>query len=268
MQEDIMDKEVHTIGEMLKNARMSQKKDLEVAAADLCIRKSYLAAIEDMDLEHIPPMPYCLGFVRSYAKYLGLNSDRIVASYRQFLNGEEPIEDDVPEQESVPETAAPHLKHIFFAVLGLSVLLIAWSVLPFSENVEEYKEDTSAEIVSEPIIVQEENDTEESVAEKDIEAAEEEKTEEKEVEEKAEIPASRLQIVLTGSSWLELKNGAKVLINGIHTRGYKYDIPNEKGWIITVGKPQYVQFYLEGKPVKIVSATQRKNVSLDKFVKE
>ena len=271
--ENLMDKDVHTIGEILKNARVSQKKDLDTVSEELYIRKHYLSAIEEMDLENIPPMPYCIGFVRSYAKYLGLNSDRIVNSYKQFLSGEEPEEEEPLSVEEISETSSPRLKHILFGVLGLAVLLIAWSVLPISEDVEEYKEDNTS-IVTEPIIVEEDAD-EDNIDEEDlIEEIEEDEVplEEVKKEEKKETRAQKtssgLQFVLSGSSWIELKNGSRTLINGIRPKGYKYEIPNEKGLTITVGKPQFVQFYFEGKPVKVITLNQRKNVSLDKFIKE
>ena len=39
--ENLMDKDVHTIGEILKNARLSQKKDLDAVSEELYIRKKF-----------------------------------------------------------------------------------------------------------------------------------------------------------------------------------------------------------------------------------
>lgn len=61
------------------------KKGLKIADAsrDLCIRASYLEAIEAGNYEEIPEPPYGIGFIRSYADYLGLNSARMVQLFKE-----------------------------------------------------------------------------------------------------------------------------------------------------------------------------------------
>ena len=85
MEQNIDENEAQTVGELLRNARLKKGMTLSDVSADLCIRKSYLNAIENMDFANMPPMPFGIGFVRSYADYIGLNGDRIVSSYRQAL---------------------------------------------------------------------------------------------------------------------------------------------------------------------------------------
>ena len=76
-----------------------------------------------------------------------------------------------------------------------------------------------------------------------------------------------MRIVLTGPSWLELRQGNKVLLNGVYNKGYKYTIPSEKGLIISVGRPLNVQFYLDDNPIKVATNIKRKNLSLDSYFK-
>lgn len=295
MEDLIEKKEVQTIGEMLRNARTKQNKTLEEISEELCIRKYYLNAIENMDFNNIPPMPYGLGFIRSYADFLGLNSDRIVASYRQVMSGE--TETETNHEERRQEVSSPRLKHIVLGVLGLALLAVAWSVLPTTSKFEDTPEEVLT-AVPEPVIVSEEEekgaltaDKEKSETLKDEEKAKPEvqtgaeKQLEKETEDKikedvkvkeaekdtlkksdkAVLP--QMKIVLTGASWLELRQGKKVLLNGIYNKGFKYDIPSGKGLVITVGKPGSVQFLLNEKQIQVVTAAKRKNISLDSYFK-
>lgn len=291
MEEIVEKEETQTVGEMLRNARIKQNRTIEEVADDLCIRIFYLEAIENMDFENMPPMPYGLGFVRSYAKLLGLNSDRIVHMYRLVMNGEE--EPKVSNENIRSETFAPRLKHFIIGIVGLAVLAIAWSVLPTNTKFEDVSEDTAV-VVPEPTIVvegeeikdTEEKETEDSVkeektignaekadeAKKNVADSVEEKVSEdskKNEEEKSEeVVLPKMKLVLTGPSWLELRQDKKVLLNGVYNRGYKYDLPSEKGLVITVGRPRNVQFYLDGKLISVATNIKRKNISLDSYFKK
>ena len=70
------------VGGILKQARLRQGKKLVDIAQCLCIRKAYLEAIEESRYDSIPEFPYGLGFIRSYAEYLGENSSTIVRMYK------------------------------------------------------------------------------------------------------------------------------------------------------------------------------------------
>ena len=93
------DEKAQTVGEILRNARTKQGKDLRSVADALCIRTTYLEAIENMDLKNIPEPPYGIGFIRSYAEYLGLNGERIISSYKQTVHGITAQNNPNPEQK-------------------------------------------------------------------------------------------------------------------------------------------------------------------------
>ena len=71
------------IGVLLQEARNKKKLSLEDISQNLRIKLSYLEAIENSDYDNIPKPPYGIGFVRSYAAYLGLNSSRIVQIFKE-----------------------------------------------------------------------------------------------------------------------------------------------------------------------------------------
>lgn len=76
-----------------------------------------------------------------------------------------------------------------------------------------------------------------------------------------------MRMVLSGPSWVEIKQGDKTILRGsVYKRGYSYNVPQEKGLTITVGKPRNATFYIDEKPAKVVSVMNSKRVSLDEFL--
>ncbi len=295
--------EIQTVGAMLREARLKAGKSEADIAEELCIRKAYVTAIEEMDFANIPPRPFGIGFIRAYAETVGLNSDRIVSSYQQSFH--ENKEERISEKVAHTASSKPRLKHIFFGICGLAVLFVIWSVLPLSEPVEDFQED-AADVIPEPVIVAEENatdedeiataeepeeieNTEEAIEPDDeqpaatlqdivseIEDDEPEAEVEETVEESAEeteaeaAPVSKfhqMRMVLSGPSWVEIKKGDKTVLRGsVYKRGFSYNIPQEEGLTITVGRPRSATFYVDDKPVKVVSVLNNKRVSLDSFL--
>lgn len=288
--------DAQNVGELLRNTRLKKGKTLGDVSKDLCIRKVYLEAIENLDTKNLPQMPYGLGFVRSYSEYLGLNSARIVQAYRQAAyadEGKEIINEE--NAASAPEYNGPGLLHICIGLIGIAAVFAIWSgVSSYSQSkqVPEEKEVLESDVVPEPVII-EENDAslsemgiddavnnEESNeniqnseqgasvegAEKKVEETEPEPITEEKTEDSDATTVPHMQIVLSGPSWLELKQGNKVLLSGIYSKGFKYDVPNEMGFIVSVGRYYNVDFYVDGKLTKIASAMKQTNISLDKYI--
>lgn len=288
--------DAQNVGELLRNTRLKKGKTLGDVSKDLCIRKVYLEAIENLDTKNLPQMPYGLGFVRSYSEYLGLNSARIVQAYRQAAyadEGKEIINEE--NAASAPEYNGPGLLHICIGLIGIAAVFAIWSgVSSYSQSkqVPEEKEVLESDVVPEPVII-EENDAslsemgiddavnneessenlqnseqEASVegAEKKVEKTEPEPIAEEKTEDSDATTVPHMQIVLSGPSWLELKQGNKVLLSGIYSKGFKYDVPNEMGFIVSVGRYYNVDFYVDGKLTKIASAMKQTNISLDKYI--
>lgn len=301
--------EAQNVGELLRNTRLKKGKTLGDVSKDLCIRKFYLEAIENLSAKDLPPVPYGLGFVRSYAEYLGLNSPRIVQAYRQAVYAEQENEEDTGSEENTPpvEYAGPNLRHVIIGLVGVVLIFAAWrgvSSYNQEKQLSEEKEIAQNDVVPEPVIIEENEpalaemgleDVEAEKTEADAEPAAAEKTAEKEpakteaenvkaaeknepaaqteaaeTKPAAAEPASptptKIRISFAGPSWLELKQGDKILLSGIYSKGFKYDVPNERGIIVSVGRYYNVDFYVDGKLTKIASAMKQTNISLDKYI--
>lgn len=70
-----------TLGDEMRGERASLGKSLEDAERDLRIKRRMIVAIETCDLEGFPNRSVVAGYVRSYARYLGMDPDDC---YRRF----------------------------------------------------------------------------------------------------------------------------------------------------------------------------------------
>jgi cytoskeleton protein RodZ len=71
------------IGEALRAARRAQGASLADVAAETRVRESYLAALEEEDFAALGGDVYVKGFLRSYARFLRLDPDPLLATYRR-----------------------------------------------------------------------------------------------------------------------------------------------------------------------------------------
>ena len=73
------------IGEKLKEARESMGITIEEAASDLKIRASQVESIEDGDKDAFKDIFYLKMFIKNYSKYLGLDYDKMVEEFNEYL---------------------------------------------------------------------------------------------------------------------------------------------------------------------------------------
>ena len=78
MQVDPAESLMREVGAQLRRRRLERGEELDDVAKSLRIKPSYLVEIEQGDLTALPGRPYALGFLRSYADYLGFDGDDLV----------------------------------------------------------------------------------------------------------------------------------------------------------------------------------------------
>src|SRR5580704_16321578 len=76
-------KPASSVGQTLKARRLARSLSLAEVERATRIRGKYLVAIEADDYATLPHDIYTKGFIRSYARYLGLSEANLVASYTQ-----------------------------------------------------------------------------------------------------------------------------------------------------------------------------------------
>lgn len=283
-EEQINEQEATTIGMFLKFTRLKQKKSIESASETLCIRKIYIKALEEDDYETLPPIPYGVGFVRSYATYLGLNAQRIAQIYKQqaFPQKEKNTQTVVTRHT---ELTIPKKKQIYIGLIAIVLLYALWlssRSLTKKEDLTETQTIAPVEVVEVVDVVEE--PLKEVVKTKDEakektkipEAQEAEKSAEQvvvseasypEKEEPAASPKTTITLKLKGQSWIELKDGQKVYVSGVKNRGFVFTTDYTDGMILSIGKYYNVDVYINGVLTRVASPKKQTNIRLDQFIK-
>jgi cytoskeleton protein RodZ len=119
------------LGERFRAAREARKLSLSDVSEQIRIRSVYLAAIEEENWPAIGAPVYVRGFLRTYARFLGLDPEEVVAEFG--------VAHAPPETPSGPNRSAPETRHgrevtnrggtVLLWTAGLvAVLLIAFVV--------------------------------------------------------------------------------------------------------------------------------------------
>ena len=111
-----------SVGSLLRASRLRIGDDLRFVAETLHIRYIYLEAIEAGHFDELPGTAYAIGFIRSYADYLGLDSEEVVRRYKAesaSQSGDTKLVFPVP----IPESSIPGGAIVF---VGVVVALLAY----------------------------------------------------------------------------------------------------------------------------------------------
>lgn len=71
-----------SVGQLLRTRRLERGLEVRDIAAETKIPARFLSAIEDDQHEKLPALPFTVGFVRNYAKMLGLQPDTVCAQFK------------------------------------------------------------------------------------------------------------------------------------------------------------------------------------------
>lgn len=123
------------IGDMLRDARIQQNYDLYQIAQYLCIKPSFLIAIENSRYDEIPADAYVIGFLRTYANFLGANGKDAVDRYRYEMAGrrKKPI---LSMPTPVSEGRAPSSIVMVGTTIALLVIYAIWYTVSSANRAE------------------------------------------------------------------------------------------------------------------------------------
>ena len=108
------------IGSTLQEARTRQGLELQDAAEATRIRVKFLAALEGERFAELPAEVYAKAFLRTYADYLGLESELFVAELNARIVASRPPPPPPPE----PRFTLPRLDRRLAALLGAAAALL------------------------------------------------------------------------------------------------------------------------------------------------
>lgn len=112
------------IGSILREARTRQGLELDDAERRTRIRAKYFAALEEERFDQLPGEVYAKAFLRTYADFLGLDSELYVAELNSRIEASRP-----PPPAPERRLTLPSVDLRVAAVLGASAAVVAAGVL-------------------------------------------------------------------------------------------------------------------------------------------
>ncbi|WP_456269452.1 DUF4115 domain-containing protein [Kushneria sp. AK178] len=138
-------------GEMLREERERQRLHLEDAAEQLNLRPSLVADMERDNYEQIPIPTYRRGYLRAYARLLGIDDRAIVAAYDRVHGRSDLDERRVAPVSSIKPPSRMGAIAFRIVTLGVVVILAVMTLLWWEgrESAPGYGDDTA---MSEPAV--------------------------------------------------------------------------------------------------------------------
>ena len=118
----------------LRQVRCERGLEMDRVSTDLRIRGAHLSALEEGRVDDLPGPTYVVGFLRSYAEYLGLDGDEMVRRFKEEESGfaaNQSLHFPTPS----PEGRIPGLPLILSAMALAAVAYFGWHYLAAPEKV-------------------------------------------------------------------------------------------------------------------------------------
>jgi len=252
-----------SVGQILQRCREQQNKSLPQAAQELCIRVEHLQALEQDNSEQLPGRVYAIGFVRTYAEYLGLDGQKLTYLFKTHI-----LEKLDKENLTLPIAIKDHQTPSPWVLSGclafiISLLLYvslqqkqtdpAVSIPPVPQALLEQREIIKnptlaiAPITTTPITNSSEINTQTT-------------------EQTQPITESLLEIVATANSWVDIKNKTTnaLIMRKVMKPGDKFTVTADQEYILSTGNAGGLTAFLNGKKLDKLgkNAQVRRNIDL------
>ncbi|NOX82590.1 MAG: TonB family protein [Alphaproteobacteria bacterium] len=113
-----------TAGAFLANARRAAGFSHANVAEATKIKPRHLEAIEACDAPALPALPYAVGFVKVYARFLGLDAEAITAQFKSDIAPPEILTAPAELSQAADDDAGVHLVSI--AAIVVILMFVAW----------------------------------------------------------------------------------------------------------------------------------------------
>jgi len=129
------------IGDMLRQARLERGDDLHHIAEYLCIKAAFLVALENSQYDEFPADAYVIGFLRTYANFLGLDGKDAIDRYRYEMVGrrKKPV---LSMPNPLSEGRAPSALILVGATIAALLIYALWYGLSSSNRAQTHIQPT------------------------------------------------------------------------------------------------------------------------------
>ncbi len=126
-------RENERIGDILRRVREHRHEDIESVSDYLRIKPGYLIALEESQYDELPADAYVIGFLRTYALYLGLDGRGAIDQYRREMAGRR-RKPQLSMPQPVSEGRAPTMALLAGAAAACVILYGLWYGLSTPED--------------------------------------------------------------------------------------------------------------------------------------
>ena len=256
------------IGNFLRERREASGISLIEIEKDLKIRKKYLQALEEGNIDVIPGKTYLIGYLRNYSKYLGIDDENIIQIIQTYKNLEKQKTDlKETKEEKIylkrKDRSIFEKKKFFFPIkyvyLTSFVLIIFIGLFLLSRSLREAQDFPvpSPEIGNETDInIGEEASDISTLTEEFIESEAEAiiaeySTEDSVLAEK--LPA--LKLIAHDRAWLKIISEDKIIFEGILFEGEEYFWETDQILEIITEYPTKIEAYYDDESIEISKGT-------------
>lgn len=251
-----------TVGQIFRKAREAQGYEIAPIATHLNISAMHIEAIENDNVNALPPKVYAVGFVRAYADLLQLDSEKMAYLFKVQCYGKRQTDEQKkivrPDNKTIDvfdvvRQKANAIPAIVISVVGIVLVLsvfvvfVGWIFDLTKESKSIVPEVPAEMLVSEDDEPQneaaEENEEVVSVSKENVNQSEIIRQSYGEDPRKAE-----LAFKMTDKNWVEFRNvKGEVLFSKKFEKDDVYYVPKGQDVLITTGNAGAVEIFLDGQ---------------------
>lgn len=113
------------VGQALRALREAKGLSLTDIADTTCVRRAYLQAIEELNIDQLPSRPFAVGYVKAYAEALGVNADLAV---RQFKTDSPSPDEALKNPVGVHKERDPRLSWLAGVCAVVATAIVIWNL--------------------------------------------------------------------------------------------------------------------------------------------
>jgi len=252
------------IGDFLRERREARGISLIEVEKDLKIRKKYLQALEEGNIDIIPGRTYIVGYLRNYSKYLGIdeeNINSIIQTYKGLEKRKGDLEDIKEENIFLKkkDKSIFEKRRIFFPIkyvyLASFILVIFIGLLWINRSLKEAQNFPvpSPEIKTETDVnVEEKTDSIVTLIEEDVET----KTETliKETLSPEDVLISKmpiLKIIANDNTWVKVLSQDEIIFERILFKGEEIFWQSDQSLNLITEYPAKIETYYNDEAIEI-----------------
>jgi len=256
------------IGNFLRERREAKGISLTEVEKDLKIRKKYLQALEEGNIDLIPGKTYIVGYLRNYSKYLDIdeeNINQIIQTYNNLEKQKSVIKETKKENIylKTKDRSMFEKKRFFIPVkyvyLSGFLIIIFIGLLLLSRSLKEAQDFPvpSPSIGSETGINIEEKENDISTLAEELIKSEaeaiiaESSTQDSVLAEKLPI----LKLIASNKTWVKILSEDKIIFEGILFEGEEFFWETDQALEIITEYPTKIETYYDDESIEISKGT-------------